>query len=211
MAPSMSLLYLLGAIVVAIILVGLVRAAKRMPHPWMLSIPEHPDWKKLPSPAPIAPELLLTPHKAKKPIRCYEARVHRPSGLRVTVGVFESPLEHEEGAVFVMERLMSDSAELGSSGTQMVSIGRLEGMARTGWINVAGASGPEDGSWGDTIANINWYFPEVSTARVHFASTFIDAEQGQAASNLVHELLAGAGFVQDSGQRIATRALIDHG
>ena len=170
----------------------------------MLSVPPHPDWSRFEGPAPIAPRLLLTPQHAAKPVRCYDARVHK-SGLRVTIGVFDTP-DGEESVVFVMERLMLDPSEVPSAGTQMIRAGRLEGMARTGWIRLAqGDDGsPAHSSWPSTIANINWYFPEQTTTRVHFVSTFIDPSQGQAASNLVHELLHSAVFVEDSGGEVQT-------
>lgn len=58
-----------------------------------------------------------------------------------------------------------------------------------------------------TVANINWYFPEPRSKRVHFVSTFINADQGQAASQWVHELLRFAEFERDALRTIAVRRL----
>jgi len=164
----------------------------------MLSVAAHPEWGPLDARAPVSPRLLLAPHPADRPIRCYDARVHA-GGLRVTLGVFETP-GGAPAVEFVMKRLLLDASQLESAGTRPIAAGRLEGIARTGWIRHADDEAP-------SIANINWYFPEQTTARVHFVSTFVDVDQGQAASALVHRLLRSLTFVEDSARELDTVAL----
>jgi hypothetical protein len=182
--------------------ITLFLAVKRSRHAQMLVVPQSTAWRQLRDPAPVAPALLLVPHAVEaSPIRCYDARVHK-SGLRVTIGVFDSPTR-TDAREWIGVRLLQDPAEVPSSNTQMTKLGDLHGMARSAWIKLTDKTGGPAG----IIVNLNWYVPEVGTARVHFVSTFIESERGHEAVSLVTELCRGATFERDAGRRLQTVAI----
>jgi hypothetical protein len=178
--------------------------ATRRSHPRVLLVPQSTDWRQLRDPAPIAPQLLLAPHPNIETIaiRCYDARVHK-GGLRVTIGVFEVP-SGASSQEWIGVRLLSDPVELPSSNTQVVALGPLHGIARTGWIR-----GTDDEGEPTTIfANINWYVPEPSTKRVHFVAVFTEAARGDEAVAEVGALCRQVRFDRDDRRTLRINAIV---
>jgi hypothetical protein len=171
----------------------------------MLRVPSHAAWSSEHAVATVAPQLLLAPHPATSPIRCYEARTHE-SGLRVTIGVFETP-DGVESQELIARMLMDPALALSpDASAQLVTLGTMSGVARTGWIRAAQASTAPANI---TAANINWYFAEPGTKRVHFVSTFVDVARGQVASDLVSALLRGGTFAPDDGRSLQAHILAE--
>jgi hypothetical protein len=191
----------IGLAAVAVIVLVMFFVRRRAPlSARMLVVAPHPQWRPLDAPAPVSPRLLFSPYLPNGTLRCYNALTHE-SGLHVTMGVFESP--QQDAIVFVSERLLVDnqnSSQLHPN-VQRVTAGRLQGAAKTGWIRAA-----EDPA--SLVGNVNWYFPEVGTKRVHFVSTFIatamNAEEGERATDLVSSLIATLDFVADDASSVPT-------
>jgi hypothetical protein len=182
---------------VAIVVVVVVTAKRARRGPQMLVIPQSTQWRQLRDPPLVAPQLLLAPHAPDGSIiRCYDAREHK-TGLRMKVGVFDTPAGGESRE-WIGIRLLSDPVELSSSNTLVIALGAVDGMARTGWIRAG------DAATGDVrlVANVSWYVPEVGSRRVHFVSILIDAMSKENEVELVHELCKGARFDTDTGRTI---------
>jgi hypothetical protein len=195
--------FVLGSVLFASLVLVVVVVARNWqpPQPLRLAVPQHPEWQPLDDPAPIAPQLLLVPHPPSHPVRCYEARVHS-SGQRATFGVFETP-NGEAAGLWIAERRVRDPVEVPDANTQLVTTDALQGMARTGWVQAL----YPDGTTQLKYANINWYFYEGKTKRVHFVATFFPIDEGQEASHRVSGLLRQAVFAPDDGLAIAAAAL----
>lgn len=199
----MSYVVYLVSAVVALGALSMSFVRRRAPAPpQMLIVAPLPEWRRLDTPAPVAPRLLFSPYPDNGSLRCYNALTHG-SGLRVTMGLFESP--RDDAIVFVSERLLLDNENesLLHPNVQPVTAGRLHGAAKTGWIQ-----SPEGAE--SLVGNINWYFPERGTNRVHFVSTFIAAtplEEAERATRLVSTLIATIQFGIDDGSSVTTMEL----
>jgi hypothetical protein len=181
----------------------LVARARRTPHPWKLIVETQADWSTLDAPAPVVPRLLFTPHVASSTVRCYDARLHGPSGQRVSIGMFEAP-DGLDAIGFVSARLLRDEEQIEQSNTQSISIGTMSGVGRTGWIRSVNPDGTDTGH-----AHIAFLFPEHETGRVHFACTIVPIDDGHAAAAHMQALLRGARFGADDGATRAKVALED--